>query len=218
MKFVGYVTIRLNSTRVPQKSIRLLGGKPLVNYPIEILNWTPVKDIILYSHDDLSDYIDSDLNYTWVKRPKKFDKNATTFNDILDSIVDDIDADFIVFLTCTSPFIKPTTVTDMIQQIKSKGYDSAFTAYKHQMFSWYRDLPINYDLSNVPRTQDIHPVFVETSGLYIFSKELYQMYGRRIGVNRYIQEVDILEGWDIDTMRDWEIAEWIAKVEKDKKG
>jgi CMP-N-acetylneuraminic acid synthetase len=104
----------------------------------------------------------------------------------------------------------------MINRIETNEYDSAFTAYKHQMFSWYNGKPLNYNPSNVPRTQDISPVLVETSGLYIFSKDLYKNYKRRIGFNPYIKEVDIFEGWDIDTIKDWEIAEWILQ-EKDKK-
>jgi len=194
----------------------MLGGKPLLNYPLATLNELDLDDIILYSNDNLLEYIDEGLKYNWVKRPKKFDGDEITFNDILDSIIDDIETDYIVFLTCTSPFIRSETIAKMINEINCRGHDSAFTAFKYQCFSWYAGRPLNYDLSNVPKTQDIVPVWVETSGLYIFSKDVYKAHHRRIGFDPHIEEVDLFEGWDIDTAKDWEIAEWILQV-KDKK-
>jgi len=207
MRFVGYVTVRLNSKRVYQKSIRYLGNKPLVNYPIATLNKIPLRDIILYSNDDLSGYIDEGLRYRWVKRSKKFDGDATTFNEILDSIIDKVDTDYIVFLTCTSPFIKAETIMEMMSAIESGEYDSAFTASKHQIFAWYDGKPLNYNISNVPRTQDIKPVILENSGLYIFSKRFYKTTGRRIGYHPFVKEVDVIEGWDIDTEFDFGVAQ-----------
>jgi CMP-N-acetylneuraminic acid synthetase len=207
MNFVGYITVRLNSKRVFHKSIRVLGNKPLINYSIDTLNKVPIRDIILYSHNNLSRYIDTNLRYRWVKRPEIFDGDATTFNDILDSIVDSLDTDYIVFLTCTSPFIKSETIIDMIDKVNSGEYDSAFTTSRNQTFAWYDGNPLNYDPSNVPRTQDIKPVFLETSGLYIFSKKLFRETHRRIGFNPYIKEVDLFEGWDIDTEFDFGVAQ-----------
>lgn len=213
MIFTGYYTIRLNSTRLPRKSIKFLGGIPLINYSLSTLNEVDkVNGTVLYSSEDLSKYINKGLKYTYIERPKYLDGNYTTFNDILDTVVDRLEADFIVFLSCTSPFIKPETIDDMICSIENYGYDSAFTAFKYQSFSWYDDKPLNYNINNVPRTQDIKPVFIETSGLYIFSKTLYKQFGRRIGFNPYIKEVDIFEGIDIDAAKDWEIAEWILQV------
>lgn len=218
MKFTGYVTIRLNSKRIYQKSIRCLGSKPLVNYPIAILNNIEALDkIILYSHDDLSMHIDSNLKYEWVKRPKRLDGNKVTFNEILDTIIDELNTDYIVFLCCTSPFIKSKTISDMISKIESGKYDSAFTAIRHQVFAWYKGSTLNYDLLTVPRTQDLEPVLLETSGLYIFPKYLYKMYKRRIGFKPYIKEVNFFEGLDIDTEYDFTIARTIWDKENEAK-
>jgi CMP-N-acetylneuraminic acid synthetase len=79
-----------------------------------------------------------------------------------------------------------------------------------QTFAWYKGKPINYDLENVPRTQDMEPVFVETSAYFIFKKEIWTKYGRRIGFNPYIQEVGEIESVDIDTMEDLRFAQILA--------
>lgn len=214
MKYLGYVTVRLNSERVPQKSVKKVGGIPLVQRTIATLNQVnAISDSVLYCSDDsIKGYIDPRQQYafSYVKRSKHLDADDTTFNDVLESIVDDLDTDFIVFLSCTSPFIKATTIQDMIFQIENNGYDSAFAAITANSFCWFMNRPLNYDPSNVPRTQDIEPVIIEASSLYIFQKELFKKSKRRIGFNPYIKIVDTFEGWDIDTLDDLKMAELIA--------
>jgi len=214
MKFIGYVTVRLNSKRVPFKSIREISGVPLVSKAISILNRVDsISETILYcSQECIRNYIDSDLKYLFIERPLHLDGDNITFNDILESIIDDIDGDYIVFLSCTSPFIKPETIQDMIDKIETGNYDSSFLANALYSFCWFDSIPLNYELDNIPRTQDLKPVIQETSGLYIFSKELFKKYKRRIGFNPYIKIVDMLEGWDIDTMDELMIAECISRV------
>ncbi len=121
-----------------------------------------------------------------------------------------MDADIYIAMCTTSPFTKKETLENALNKVLNEGYDSAFTARKMQTFAWYQGQPINYDVGNVPRTQDIAPVFVETSAFFIFKKELWTKYGRRIGFNPYIQEVGEIEGVDIDTMEDLKFAQLIA--------
>ncbi|KPJ56232.1 hypothetical protein AMJ49_05390 [Parcubacteria bacterium DG_74_2] len=213
-KFIAYVTVRLNSKRVPLKSIQKIGGKPLINHTIFTLKQVKeISDILLYcSQEKIQAYINPNLSYTFIKRPIKFDSDFATFNEILDSIIDKIETDYIVFICCTSPFIKPEAIKEMIYKIANEGYDSAFTAHSINNFCWYQGKPLNYNPSNVPRTQDLQPVIAETSGLYIFSKELFKKYKRRIGFKPYIKIVDIFEGWDIDTINDLKMAKLIHKI------
>ena len=102
------------------------------------------------------------------------------------------------------------TIQNALSKVLYEGYDSAFTARRMQTFSWYKGEPINYKPEQVPRTQDIEPVFVETSAFFIFRKELWTKYGRRIGFHPYIQEVDEIEAVDIDTMEDLRFAQILA--------
>jgi len=213
LKYLGYVTVRLNSKRVPQKSIRAVGGISLIQRAIATLNQVDaISDSILYCSDEIiKKYVEPRQRNTFVKRSKHLDSDDTTFNEVLESIIDDLDTDFIVFLSCTSPFIKAATIQNMIYQIENNGYDSAFTATEAKTFCWFNNKPLNYNPSNVPRTQDVEPVIIEASSLYIFQKELFKTNKRRIGFNPYIKILDTFEGWDIDTPYDFKMAELIAE-------
>ena len=91
--------------------------------------------------------------------------------------------------------------------------DSAFSAERIQTFAWYQGKPINYDLNDVPRTQDMEPIWVETSAFFVFKKEIFTVHNRRIGFKPYIQEVSGIEALDIDEKKDYDLACKLAEAE-----
>ena len=115
----------------------------------------------------------------------------------------------------TSPFTKVSTVQDALDHVLSGEYDSSFSAKRIQTFAWYDGKPINYDLDDVPRTQDIKPIYVETSGFFIFKKDLFLKHHRRIGFKPYVKEVDDIESIDIDEPSDYKYACMIMKSLED---
>ena len=202
MKFTGYVTTRYNSTRVPLKVVQKVGKRTLVDRVIRCLTGA-VDDILVYGDcPSVQEFITSD-NYRFVQRPIELSGDDVTFEQILDSALPHLDTDYIVFMTCTAPFFTTDSVNTMIDKIVQDGYDSAFAAVEHKAFTWIGGMPI---YSGVPKTQDLAPILFETSNIYIFSKDYYIKSKRRIGRNPYIHIVDKIEGWDIDTKEDLEIA------------
>ena len=66
--------------------------------------------------------------------------------------------------------------------------------------------PLNFDPTNVPRTQDLPVYYNEVSAAYVFKKEVFEKYRRRIGISPHITEVSGVECVDIDYPEDFEIA------------
>lgn len=205
--------IRLNSQRVPSKSIKSLNGIPLCNYALRVMSNVPeIDNIIIYaSNEEICKHIDHSVEYTFKKRPESLDSDFTTFNDVMDHGVDIIDSEYVVYFCVTSPFMKPATISEMINKVLKEDYDSSFLAHTMQAFSWYKGIPLNYDMRNIMPTQTLPPIVFETSGLYIFNKEFYKKTRRRIGNNPYIKNVGLIEGWDIDYAEQFEIAELLAR-------
>ena len=65
---------------------------------------------------------------------------------------------------------------------------------------------MNYNPEKIPRTQDLSPLFVETTGMYIFTKDVIVNLRRRVGDKPYLLEVDKIEATDINNPIDFEIA------------
>ena len=106
---------------------------------------------------------------------------------------------------------------DALDKVISGEYDSALSVKKVQTFTWYKGQPLNYSLENIPRTQDIEPIFYETSAFFIFRKEVFTKMGkRRIGNKPYFQEIDDIEAVDIDYPEDFRFAQAIIESKNKK--
>lgn len=65
-------------------------------------------------------------------------------------------------------------------------------------------------MDDIPRTQDLPVIYEETSGFYIYRKEVIQRLNRRIGERAYLVEVNGIEAIDIDEEDDFYIADAIS--------
>ncbi len=206
MKVVAFVPIRLNSKRVVGKNLKMLGDKPLLQYVLDTLNSTAVIDeVYVYcSNEDIIPLLPEGVKF--LKRDESLDRDETLGQEIYDAFTKDVDADVYVLAHTTSPFIKATTIENAVKQVTEGGHDSAFSAQKVQTFAWYKGMPLNYNLKEIPRTQTIEPVYFETSAFYIFRREVWTAAHQRIGENPYMAIVDPIEGIDIDNPEDFEFA------------
>lgn len=117
-----------------------------------------------------------------------------------------VDADIYTVSYATAPFTTSVSIETCIEKVKSGEYDSAFLAEKCQAFLWRDGKPLNFDAQNFPRTQDLPLIYKEAPGAYVFSKETFLKYNRRVGERVYIHEIDEIEGWDIDYPEDFILA------------
>ena len=210
MRVVAFATIKMNSQRVPYKNIRILGTRPLCYHTLNTaLQITGIDEVIAYcSDEEIQRYIPSAVRF--VKREKWLDADSVQAQDVYTAFINDVDADIYVSLLTTAPFIKVNTMAHALNEVVSGEYDSAFCVKRMQTFAWNKGEPLNYDPQAIPRTQDLEPVFLETSGFFIFTKELWLREGRRIGHKPLVQELDDIESIDIDTPTDFEFAKLVA--------
>lgn len=210
MKVTAFATIKLNSQRVPHKNTQMIGSRPLCWHILNTaLQVKGIDDVVVYCSDErVNDYTPDGT--VFLKRDKRLDGDLIRAKDTYTAFINDVDADIYIALCTTSPFTKKETLENALNKVLYEGYDSAFSVKREQTFAWYDNSPINYDPKEVPRTQDIKPVFIETSAFFIFRKEIWTEHGRRIGFTPWLQEVDSIEATDIDTMDDLRFAQVIA--------
>lgn len=207
MKVVAFVPIKLNNERTPGKNIKQFDdGTPLLTYFLETL--TQVKEIdelyVFCSNSQIKNYLLPGVTY--LERPEYLDTKDATPQNIIDEFMKRIDADVYMVCHCTSPFVKAERFSDCIRQVVLGQYDSAFTGEKLQRLMWADGEPLNFDATNIPRTQDLPVYYNEVSAVYVFSKKTYLSLRRRVGVKPYICEVTGYECVDIDYPEDFEIA------------
>lgn len=210
MKIIAVVPMKLNNRRLPQKNTRsFTNGKPLCYYILHtLLQSKKIDEVYVYcSNEDIKEFIPEDVHY--LKRSTSLDQDTTKMNEVLQSFAKDVPADIYVMTHTTAPFITVESIEKGLDVVVSGEYDSAFAAKKLQDFLWKDGKPFNYQLDNIPRTQDLPPLYEETSGFYIYKNEVMTKLNRRIGDKPYIVEVSEIESTDIDELEDFLIADAI---------
>ena len=213
MKTIAIMPIKLHNERCPGKNTRMLGTKPLLQHELDSLRETGLCDSInvFCSSEDVVPYLPAGVNF--VRRPEYLDLPTSNFTQIFTLFMEQNDADIYVYAHATAPFISVDTMKQCIEAVQSGEYDSAFCAVKLQDYLWQEGEPLNFDATNLPRTQDLKPIYQETSGVYVFTREVFEKYHRRVGKKPFIKEVSFKEAVDIDNPEDFDLAEALVNLE-----
>lgn len=210
MKIAAIVPMKLNNRRLPQKNTKPFhNGKPLCYYILStLLKIEEISEVYVYcSNPEIQEYLPVGVKY--LQRSESLDQDTTKMNEVLECFAEEISADIYVMTHTTAPFVSADSIKKGIRAVKENGYDSAFAVKKLQDFLWKDGRPFNYQLDQIPRTQDLPALYEETSGFYIYESDVITKLKRRIGNNPYMVEVSEIESIDIDEAEDFEIADAI---------
>ena len=205
MTTVAVVPIKRNNRRLPHKNTRpFTGGKPLCWYVLSTLLTLPeLEKVYVYCSDpDIQDFLPPGAEF--LRRSPSLDEDTASMSQVLASFAQEVKADCYLMTHATAPFIETVSIRKGLEAVRSGSYDSAFAARKVQEFLWKDGKPWNYDPD---RIQDLPPLYQETSGFYIYTREVITQLGRRVGLRPFLVEVGEIEGVDIDEAEDFLIAD-----------
>jgi len=212
MKTVAIIPIKLDSKRVPKKNIKsFFDGTPLMKFIQNVcLESKTIDETYIYCSDEsIKDYVLPGISF--LRRPGFLDLDTSNSNTIITEFIKTIDADIYVEAHTTAPFSKASTIDECVKKVASGEFDSAFCAENIKSFLWQNGKPLNFDPQHFPRTQDLPDIYSEADECYVFSKETFEKYGRRVGIKPYVKEIDKIEAMGIDWPIDFEICDAIYK-------
>lgn len=218
-KIIAMVSMKGHSSRVPNKNIRDLAGRPLFYWIIKSLTETPEIDEVIVETD--SDNIENKVksffnNITLLSRPKELVGDDTPMNDLIAFNMQNCPADIYIQTHSTNPMLKSETISDAIKAFKKankeNNTDSLFSVTPLQTRLFWKDgAAVNHNPNELLPTQDLPPVFEENSNIFIFTKESFAKRHHRIGTNPIMFPMDALEAVDIDEEPDFEFADYLMR-------
>jgi CMP-N-acetylneuraminic acid synthetase len=207
------VPMRHSSRRVPGKNYRSFAGRPLYHHIVATLQSCPlIRQIVIDTDSDVigADASGSFPGVTLVDRPAHLRDDTTSMNDVLLHTTSSVEADLYLQTHSTNPLLEAQTITRAIEALldSHSSYDSLFSVTRVQARLWDAlTRPINHDPAILLRTQDLPPVFLENSCIYLFSRATLESSHNRIGRRPMMFEIDAAEAIDIDNEIDFRIAE-----------
>ena len=211
-KICALIFLREESTRIPSKNLRIFNKKPLFHSILSTLEQSKYLDQIVVNTP--SEKIIEDCSNFKVKihkRPdwlNKVDQNEA--NEIIKFDLNKLDYEFYLQTHSTNPLLKIETIDRSIETFFSNinNYDSLFSvsSFKKRFYTINGE-SINHDKEQLLPTQNIQPVLMENSCIYIFSKKSFFMNENRIGKIPFLFETEMKESVDIDYEEDFKLAE-----------
>ena len=219
METLGIIPARGGSKGIPRKNIKLLNGKPMIQYTIEAAQKSKLDRFVVSTEDPEIKEISESLGAEVIDRPPELARDevqtALVVLDVLNKI---LDYDRVVLLQPTSPLRNEVHINEALDVYEMGSYDSLISVGTFSHFLWVLGIqcpyPLNYDpFGKRPRRQDKLQDFVENGAIYVFKSSHFLdrqcvIYGK---LGFYVMpEESCLE---IDTPFDFWMCEQIMKHE-----
>lgn len=216
MKIAAFLPVKGTSSRVENKNVSLLDGKPLFLHTLEkLLECSFINDVYLDTESDSIIAMADHLPCKILKRDPALASNKTDGNRLFMNQVNQVEADLYIQILCTSPFITPATIEKGIDAVSNGMYDSAVLISRQKQYTWSENGPI-YDIHNIPNSVDLPDTLIETMGLYIVKRETALVTQRRIGNHPFVLDATPLEAIDVNWPEDFKLANLIAAGLREK--
>lgn len=217
IKFKALIPMKGHSERVPNKNLRPFLSQPLCYYVINSLLEAFYVDSVYVNTD--SSAIKNKIRQLFgerveiIDRPLAIQSDFVSMNTIIDYDLSQLDGEYFLQTHSTNPLLKAETIDKAIEDFLNNqdGYDSLFTVDRIQGRLYRENLtPVNHNPMEMLRTQDLPPIYMENSNLYVFTRSSFNREKCRVGKNPMIFEMSKLESVDIDIEEDFILAELIG--------
>lgn len=214
MKIKALIAVRSGSERVVNKNLRPFAGSNLLELKIKQLQTVKELDgIIVNSNDNRMLEIAHKLGAEAVQRDPHFATSNVSMSDVYQNMAENFDGDIVMYANVTNPLVNTESYINGLKVFKeiSGKFDSLNSAHLIKEFMFLDNQPVNYDLLNQPRSQDLPNIYALNFAFSILTKENMIKYKNVIGHSPYMYELTEAESIDIDTEFDFEIAEFLYK-------
>lgn len=229
MRVLGLIPARGGSKGIPNKNIKLLKGKPLLAYTTEVALKSKLLTKVIVSTDDVTiakTAKNLGVEVPFLRPSELAQDNTATLQVILHALqwyaAQNIYFDAVCLLQVTYPFRTLSLLEDAIKKFEDCKSDSLVSVQKvphtynpHWTFKvnskGFLDIATG-ELEIINRRQDLPEAYHRDGAIYITSTnvllEQHSLYGKY--TNFIVSPTNLFV--NIDTHKDWEIAEKIAKT------
>lgn len=223
MSLLGIIPARGGSKGVPRKNSRLIAGKPLIQYTIEVSQQAPLDRIILSTDDaeiaEIAKSLGVDVPFL---RPAHLAEDTTPMLPVLQHTVKFLEElgyryDLICLLQPTNPLRTVEHILGCINLQKETNADTVMTVLPvpldynpHWVYFQTDDQRLvlsTGEASPIPRRQELPPAYHREGSVYLVKRDILMEQGSLYGqtVVGYLMKPE--ESVNIDTIADWDAAE-----------
>ncbi|WP_081212348.1 acylneuraminate cytidylyltransferase family protein [Salegentibacter sediminis] len=221
-KILGLIPARGGSKGIPGKNIKLLGGKPLLQYTWESAKASSLLDKLILSSEDpeiieTATKLGLEVPFT---RPKELAQDSTPSIEVIKYALNFFrekgqNFDAVCLLQPTTPFRSPGLIDSCIKKFSSNNYDSLITVREvpaefnpHWIFEEKNGLLklATGEENIIPRRQELPKAYFRDGAVYITKTEVLLEQNSLFGKQTGFYDTSGTPYVNIDTSADWEKA------------
>lgn len=216
MNIVAVIPARGGSKGIPRKNVRDIAGRPLIAWTIGQALEVRGLRVIVSTEDDEIASVARTFGAEVIDRPGELARDDTATEPVVEHVIGELTRrgerpDVVMLLQATSPVRLPGTLARAIAEFEELGADSTLGVVPQAPFLWHAGFPsrADYDFRNRPRRQELRPDdlrYRETGSVYLTHTEIYEREHNRLGGRIGLFVMDEVEGSDLDTLADWQVA------------
>lgn len=218
-RVIVVIPARGGSKGIPRKNLRLLNGKPLIYYTINLALKNELVDKVVVTTDDLEiANVSRRFGATIINREAHISSDNVTLDPVIYDAINRYEEkekseyDVVITVQPTSPLLKDETLSNAIRTLIDNDCDTVMSVCDDRHLAWGIDESGKFIPKYKERlNRQYLPKEYRETGAILATKRRFVCENSRFGKKIHLIEVDKKESIDIDTYEDWWIAERILK-------
>ncbi len=203
-RILGVIPARGGSKGIPRKNLRLLCGKPLIQWTIEAARRSGrLERFVVSTEDPEIAQVARACGADVLDRPAALATDEASTLAVLQHAVEALRPTVVVVLQPTSPIRSDGLIDRCLERFLAAAPDSLATVHRDHSYEYGQAMP---------RRQDMPPRWVDNGNVYVIDDGLIRR-GDRYGARVERVEISRAEGVEIDDEFDWWLAERVVSSE-----
>jgi CMP-N-acetylneuraminic acid synthetase len=206
----AFIPLKAHSARVPGKNLRDFDGRPLFQIIVETLQRAErIGSIYIDTDsDDIASHAADLADVVVLRRRPDLIGDEVSVNRLIGAFLAEHDVEHLLQTHATNPLLRSATIDAAVDAyFADPAITSLFGVTRYQARFYDSDVrAVNHDPEELIPTQQLDPLYLENSNLYVFSRRGFLENDRRITDATRMFEIDPLEAIDIDEESDLLVA------------
>lgn len=216
MKIKVHIIARLESKRVRRKNLRLLNGKPMIQYAIEAARESKyINEAYINTESDILGNLALKLGIKYFKRDGNLAADDVVLDQTTYAFLNHVDTEIVGMVNPVCPLTTTEDIDKAIEFYMANDFDTILPVREERLHAFLDGKAINFDpKKKIPMTQDLLPPQIVTWNFAFWNaqnfRESYESKG--FGVfsgNVGLYPIDKLKAVKVSEESDFKLAEAI---------
>lgn len=218
IRYIAQIPARIGSKRVKMKNLRLMNGRPMIQYAIETCqNVDTIGRVCVNTDSEIIGEFAMSLGADFYKRSPELASDDAKQDEFNYDFLMNNDCEAMVMVNPVSPLVEADDIRHAIEMYEHDELDTLIACKQERLHTFFRGEALNFDTRKMlPATQDISSVDICTWTVCVWRKKTFIEAFEKHGFAAFSGKVGMYPMNPINTLKvsyenDFQLAEHIMQ-------